>query len=275
MSEASVCECGKPTRDHAYICEGCLNDFRAALAETPWMLRELETTITRQRGIDYSAMSSGGPMTKEAGEKWKGDKPDLGVVVQNGPNAHATGKRDALRAALHTAVRFCHEEGVRHQSPKQGLPTNEPAAMSRWLMWRIDGLAFVDMGYQFADDVVQAHRDCHSAIDRKPERQYAGPCECGADLYCKPGETHAKCKGCERSYEAEALRVWMRSQVMGRLVTVKEGAALLGRMDLAVPLRTLKFWTEKGWVPSHSSNPKGHALYLFDDMIRKAAERVS
>lgn len=275
MSEASVCECGKPTRDHAYVCEGCLTDFRAALAETPWMLDELEVTITGQRGIDYSAISNGGPMTKEAGEKWKGDRPDLGVIVQSGINAHAAGKRDALRSSLHTAVRFCHEEGVRHQSPKSGPPSDDPAAMSRWLMWRIDGLAFVDMAHQFTDDVVKAFSDCRSAIDRKPERQYAGPCECGADLYCKPGETDATCKECSRSYEAEALRVWMRSQVMGRLVTVKEGAALLGRMDLAVPLRTLRFWTTKGWVPAHSTNSDGVALYLFDDMIRKAAERAA
>lgn len=255
---SQTCNCGKPTRDAAYVCDECLGDLTKALAEIPWLAGELEVTITKQRGIDYTAL--GGSPSSES---------PLPL------HAPALDARRALRLALTTCVRFCDEERVRHQSPRTGMPTDSLEAMSRWLMWRVDGLGLNDMGYEFADDITNAVASCRRAIDRAPERRYAGPCECGRDLYHKPGAIEAKCTDCARVYNVGELYEWMRKGVMGRLVTAREGSTLLGRFDLPTPQATIDVWHDRKRIVGHGSNAIGHRLYLIDDLLGLAAQNAT
>lgn len=254
MSEASICECGKPTRDHAYSCESCLSDLTRVLAEIPWLAGELETTISKRRGIDYRGL--GGSPSSET---------PLPV------HAPALEARRTLRHALVMAVRFCDEEQIRHQSPRNGLPVDSLEAMSRWLMWRVDGLGLNDMGHQFATDIIDAAKKCRHMVDRAPEKAYAGPCECGRDLYHKPGAVDVKCKDCERVYKTAELYEWMRSQVRGRLVTAREGATLLCKFGMETQQGTIDKWLERGRIAEKGHDPKGRRLYLFDDLIEMAS----
>lgn len=251
----TVCNCGKPTRDQAYTCDDCLSRLTKALAEIPWLAGELETTIQQQRGIDYRAL--GGAPSNE--------KP----MPYNLPAAEA---RRTLRTAMHTAVRFCTEEHIRHQSSSNAAPVDSLESLSRWLMWRVDGLGFSDMGWVFANDIVEASGRCRHLVDRKPERRYAGPCECGRDLYHKPGAVQVQCKDCERTYDVGELMTWMRSQVLGRLVTVQEGATLLGRFALETPKRVIYGWEERGRLVAKGETG-GKKTYLFDDLLALAAHR--
>jgi hypothetical protein len=226
------------------------------LAEVVWLAGELETTIRGERGIDYRAL--GGAPSNE--------KP----MPYNLPAAEA---RRELRAAMHTAVRFCDEEKIRHQSRTNNLPVDSLESMSHWLMWRVDGLGLSDMGWEFASSILDASAKCRRLVDRKPERRYAGPCECGRDLYHKPGAVTVECKDCERSYDVGELYEWMKSQVLGRLVTAQEGATLLGRFALETPKRVIYGWEERGRLVAKGSNVAGKKTYLFDDLLALAAQR--
>lgn len=258
MSEASICNCGKPTRDNAYVCDGCLGDLTKALAEIPWLAGELEITVAKQRGVDYTAL--GGSPSSES---------PLPV------HAPALEARRVLRVALVTCIRFCEEERIRHQSASNRQPVDSLESMSRWLMWRVDGLGLNDMGYEFVTDITEAARACRRAIDRKPERRYAGPCECGRDLYHKPGATDVDCRDCERTYNVAELYAWMRQGVMGRLVTASEGSTLLGRFDLTTPQATIDMWHLRKRIVDHGQNPAGHRLYLIDDLLTLAAKHLA
>jgi hypothetical protein len=254
----TTCDCGKPTRDQAYVCDDCLGDLTKALAETSWLATELEVTIAKQRGIDYTAL--GGSPSSET------------PMPVHAPALEA---KRALRLALVTCVRFCDEEHIRHQSSSTRLPNDSLDSMSHWLMWRVDGLGLNDMGHQFVTDITRAFLACHRAIDRAPERRYAGPCECGRDLYHKPGAVDAQCVDCERVYTIAELHDWMRKQMVDRLVTASEGSLLLCRYGLNTPSNTIDQWAHRKRLAAHGESIKGRPLYLLDDLFKLAAARNS
>lgn len=250
------CKCGRPTRDAAYVCDDCSDSLARALAEVPAVATEIQVSITR-----------------ESATKLEGSSPSTEKPLPY--NEKAADSLRNLRAILVSWVRFCDEEDIRHQSPTTRLPKAEPAAMSRWLMWRIDGLSLHEIGAEAVDELTGAVTDCWHQIDRPAERQYVGPCGCGRDLYRKPGRPTVKCRWCGVVTEADALLEKLRAHVMGRLVTAHEGSALLGRFGLSTQQGTIDKWRERGRILEHSTDPKGRRLYLFDDLVAVAAHTTS
>ena len=257
--------CDRPTRDDGYVCDTDLDDFAKALGEVPWIDEEIDTTITKQR-----AATSGGSASAETALPY---------------NAEASKRADSLRTALVTLVRFCNEEGVRSSDPSNDGPADNVVALSRWLLWRVDGLAFNDMAAEFIADVMTAVHDCRRIIDLPPERKYAGPCpECKRDLYHRPTAADVKCPGCGQVYDVAEVQAWMqdriREHMKDRLVTAHEGATLLGRMGLETPQREIGRWHERGLLAS-AGNAAGavggreRRLYRFDEILRLAARRAS
>lgn len=251
----STCEtCDNPTRDDAYACDGCIDHFHRALGNVAWIDAELETTIAKQKSA-------------RAGNTSASPERALPIFLP------AVEKRTELRSALVTIVRFCDEEGVRHQSPSNDLPSDDLIVMSRWLMWRCDGLALVDMGPEFMKAVIVAVRACERVIDLPPDRAYAGPChECSRDLYHRPGAVQVKCAGCGSTWDRRELMEWMRGQVEDRLVTASEGATLLGRFGLETSLRVIYGWAERNRLVQHGDRD-GRAVYRFSDLIDLATKR--
>lgn len=242
------CQCGRPTRDAAYLCDTCLGAISRSLGDVPWLVEQLEVTITKQRA---SGASEGGR--------------DASTPV---PFHIAAAKvQNSLRVALVKWVRFCVEESVRHSSPGPAWPADNLVSMSRWLMWRVDGLSFNDLGTEAHDEITDAVAACWHIIDRPPERRYAGPCACGRDLYHKPGADKATCTLCGSTYDVAALYAWMKSQVRGKLVTAREGSALLSRFDMETKQATIDKWRERGRLMEKGHNADGHRVYLFDDLL--------
>lgn len=252
------CRCGKPTRDHAYVCDECLGDLSKMLGDVPWLVEQLDITLQRSRGVDYTAL---------------GGSPSSERPLSLHPGAFEASQ--ALRTALVMWVRFCSEESIRHQSASNALPADDLVSLSRWLMWRVDGLGLSDLGSDAVSELTRAIGKCRMVIDRPAERQYSGPCECGRDLYHRPGAKLTKCPACEREYNIEELLEWMRAGVMGRLVTAREGSTLLGRFDLSTAQGTIDKWHERKRIVDHGSNAEGHRVYLIDDLFKLAAHAAS
>ncbi|MCW2785226.1 MAG: hypothetical protein JWP74_1743 [Marmoricola sp.] len=250
----TTCTCGKPTRDNAYVCETCLSELARALGEIPWTVEQLDISLQKARGVDYTTM--GGSASSES------------PLPVSFPAFEALTN---LRQVIVMWVRFCDEEAIRHQSPTTAFPKDTLVSMSRWLMWRIDGLALNDLGGDAVSEITRAVGRARQVIDRPAEKVYAGPCECGRDLYAKPKAKMTKCKGCEREYDVEEMRDWMRTAVTGRLVTAREGSTLLGRFDLPTAQKTIDSWHDRKRILDHGCNPTGARLYLIDDLIGLAA----
>lgn len=251
-----ICKCGTPTRDEAYCCDDCLGDLSIALGELPAIVEQLDITLQKARGVDYTAL--GGSPSSESPL----------------PISYAAYEASTqLRQVLVMWVRFCVEEQIRHQSASTDLPADNLRAMSRWLMWRVDGLGLNDLGPDAVSEITRAVGRCRVVIDRPEERQFDGPCECGRDLYSKPGSKTTKCKGCEREYGVDEMRAWMETELGGKLFTAREGSTLLGRMGLPTAQKTIDKWHERGRLLDHGSNADAppRLLYLLDDLIGLAA----
>jgi hypothetical protein len=108
---------------------------------------------------------------------------------------------------------------ARHQAiPEDNLP-----AISRYLLWRVDGLALLDIGPEAVDEITDAVAKCHRLIDRRAEKMYAGKCSsetddgpCPEELYVivMSGEvgmvtTLTRADRCDRCGAAAQVRVEM------------------------------------------------------------------
>lgn len=271
----TTCRCGQPTRDSAYVCDGCLGYLSEMLGEVPWLVEQLEVTLTKTRGIDYSTMGDHSNADLYAKKDVDDDGDPTADAATSLPfHTAASVASTKLRSALVMWVRFCDKEAIRHQSPSTALPANDAVSMSRWLLWRVDGLALNDLGSDAVSELTRAIGACRRVIDRPAERQYSGPCECGRDLYHRPGAKVVRCISCEREYDVDKLGEWMRKGVMGRLVTAHEGSTLLGRFALPTAQGTIDKWHERSRIVGHGHNAAGHRLYLIDDLLALAAQHT-
>lgn len=261
MTTCQTTTCDKPTRDDAYTCDDCLDDFAKVLGNVTWIDAELETTITKQR-----AATSGGAPSAEVALPY---------------NAKASELAGELRLALVNLVRLCIEEGVRSRDHRDREPGNTLVAMSRWLLWRVDGLAFNDMAPEFIRAATEAIRACERIIDLPPDRSYAGPCpECKRDLYHRPDAAEVNCHGCGQRWDVAEVTVWMQDRIRdhmdGLLVTAREGSTLLSRAGIETTQRAIDKWHERGLLleaghvaPEGGGRPR--RLYRWDDVLALAA----
>ena len=210
------CRCGRPTRDDAYVCDDCIDSLARALGEVPWLDEELDITISGQKGATYNGHTSRGAETPSP--------------VHWG----ASEAKGHLKALLVSWALFCAQEGVRNSDPRQELPADNLVALSRWLLWRVDGLGLHDIGPEAVDEITSAVAHCHRLIDRPADRQYLGECDLCDDgrLFARAGSRWAKCDQCEAAEDAEARRTKLLDELDDRLCTAAEIAHLASYMNL-------------------------------------------
>lgn len=254
----SECRCGKPTRDEAYGCEDCADLLGRALGDVPWLEEQIDITISRQRGATYDGNTAAGA-----------EKP-LPI------NLPASEARENLRALMVSWIKLCAEEGVRSTSLRRNLPEDTMTAMSRWLLWRVDGLMLHEAASEAVDEITSAVAHCHRLVDRPPERRYIGPCAgCARDLYAKPGATEGQCRWCEHEWTWLEREDWMKARMVGKLVTAREGSTLLGRLGMSTAQGTIDKWHERARITEAGHNAQGHRLYRWDELKALAETRAT
>ena len=245
----AVSVCDKPTSESAYVCGDCMTLLEQALTESTWMVDELNVTITRQQAVRTDGEASG-----------SGDRPvpfhiKAAEVLSN---YHGT---------LGSWVRMLAEENA-----GWSLPADNLTAISTWLLHRMTTIAGHAAGGDLVDEVMQHRAAALWVIDRPAERVYAGPCECGADLYAKPGNPEAQCRECNGTYPVEAMQEWMRGQVSVLLVTAREASGLLSRFGYETKQKTIDTWHQRKKVVAKGHDAKGSRLYTFGDLVALAAQ---
>lgn len=242
----NTCRCSRPTE--AYVCLDCLDELARALRDVPWLDDELDVTITKQRGIP----TTGGSASRETALPW---------------HEAAAEARRHLRALLVSWVLFCDEEKVRAQNYEPGLPADTMTAMSRWMLLRVDGLGLVDIGPDAVEEITDAVDTCRKVIDRAPDRWYAGPCDCGADLYAKRREGTVECRDCGATHDVGLRRAWLLAEAEDQLAnaaTVARAVSWLG-VEPLTPSRVRK-WAERGRIIAKAHDGKA-PLYRIGDAL--------
>lgn len=238
--------CDNPVVE-GHVCTGCSGRLERALGDIPALTEELDTVLTKQARYAAADARRGErslPFSPEASE--------LGWVLRN---------------TLATWCRLIAEERGKE------LPGNDtPAAMARWLLSHVEWLRHHRAGHEAVEEITSVVRQVRKAIDRPAPRIYVGPCgECSTDMYGRPDSLSVKCRNCGEESDVNERWAWMLAQVNGKLVTAKEGAALLSRFGLTTQQKTIDKWHERKRLVDHKTDAEGRLLYLFDDLVALAA----
>jgi hypothetical protein len=127
-----------------------------------------------------------------------------------------------------------------------GVQDSATAAMAWRLAAGIDRLRQHAMAF---DEIAGAVRNAHRAIDRPPQRVYAGPCGgCGLDLLAKPGQAEVTCRGCGQRYDVAARQQWMRAELDDLLGTPAWCASAARALGLRVTDATVRQWIRRGRI---------------------------
>lgn len=157
---------------------------------------------------------------------------------------------------------------------QHGLPADNLPALSRWMLWRVDGLALHDIGIEAVDEISEAVQTCHRLIDRHPERQYLGSCEVceSGRIYARPGSKTATCDACDAGTDASEVRAKLLKQLEDRLCTAAEIARLstyLGlKADREQVRKRINQWHKREVIDSHAAF-SDESAFRFGDIYRK------
>lgn len=255
-NHAEGCGCGQPTRDHAYACDDCASELTRFLADAPWLAEQLDITITGQRG-----KRPGQSGRASDGLPW---------------NTKASNVLRALHAHLITTVNLCEAEHIRHQSPYTGLPANTPETLSRWLLWRVDGLMFTKNFTDTLRYALAVEKKALAVIDRQPDRMFLGMCElarlklCDGAVYVKAGDTIGKCRTCGMKYDAEDRRAALEAALDDQLCTAAEIAKLATYLGIQAPRDTVRKsvnrWHNRKQLTPKLIDPDGSPRFRYGDV---------
>ena len=259
---SSQCTCGKPTKDNAYVCEDCLTALAKALGEIPWTDEQLEISITKQRA---SAIGGGGTRSTGTPLPW---------------HEKASDAQRSLHATLSTWVRFCIEEHVRNRGASTEWPADNLASMSRWMLWRVDGLAFHEAGSEVVDEITDAVAQAQRIVFwRKRERVYLGRCDatiepegaesykCEGDVYAEQGAIYGSCEHCAAPYSVEKRRADLHRELDDRLCTAAEIARLATYLGLEQPRERVRkqvnSWHKRERITASGHSPEGDPVFRY------------
>lgn len=223
MSQQPCERCDRAVED-ARVCSLCSRDAERALGNVPALMDELDLTVSRQRR--FNAMSDGGRSAETP------------VPF----HVHAAEARDVLRNVLVGWSKMAHEEApalvhgpvhddcldlscssIRKALDWNTLPKDNPAAMSRYLLRRVEWFRHHELAEVFIDEILGVVRTVNRLVDAPENRTTfaVGPCPEADELGTPcPGEVRAfipasehamarmECDFCATQYETWQ---WLRA----------------------------------------------------------------
>lgn len=231
-----VSTCDSPRRGDQQICGACAADLRRALEAVVWLEGELLVTMSRQ--------------TPRAGG---GSERPLPYDVR------ASQAAGALRVTLVGWVRVLDDE------PDVG---NGLADMGQWLLERFGKLVQHAAAQEMCEEICDVVRQADEAVDRRPERAYAGQCaECQTHMYAKAGRAMVRCPGCEATYSVAERREWLMNELHDYLAHSVRLSRLVGWLGLTIADSTIRWWAGKRRIVAHGTDSEGRPLYRLGEVV--------
>lgn len=228
----------QPLTDHQHAAPAASGRLRADMANLPDLMRELELAITRQVHMGSANTTRGERLP------WNATAADAAWT--------------ARMTILVWTDHWARELG-------QPIPDTWPS-IAAFLSRIADRLTTTPTGAQALDELLYATRICWHAIDRPPERVYAGPCpECGTDVTGPPRAVTAKCRECGREIDVEAALDTMYDALDGMILPVS-WAAHAASMLTGIPVtpKQVNKWHERGKVLRRGHGRHGHTYRVGD-----------
>lgn len=240
-----VRRCDRVMPGNRYVCRACADGLRDALAGVPALVAELDITRTRQArlGDDHTRHRRDGlPYDERAAE--------------------------AAQALHQTLARWCRE-----LAPERPVPRAE-ADMARWLLRHRAKLLRHPAAAEAVQELAGVVERARAAIDRAPDRIYAGPCaQCQRDLYARLDTTIVSCV-CGAAYGIQARREWMLGEVRQMLGNASWVAAVVAVFGEEVTPAAVRGMANRQRITARGRDIMGHPIYRVGDVLDVLAARA-
>lgn len=223
-----VTACGKPAGD-AFVCKSCGRDLERDLAETPWLVDELETVLTRQTVYGTRSTTRSSRSTP--------------LVFDVRASNRLRDLERALRpAAAATRIVAATIDGDHHRA----WNVNQ---LARAVLLKLDELRRHIDGPDHVDTVKRAYARARAAIDRPADKWYAGPCwVCSSDLFAHVSAPVVTCQ-CGAAYDVKTRRDYLLTEAEDQLTNaaiIARSVSWLGAEPLTAA--RVRKWAERGRI---------------------------
>ena len=280
----------------AFMCRACLAEVERAIGDMPALLAELETTISRQSHV-YRATSSAEQRQEDPAKasEARHERHEL-------PNGHlhpflrSHVGQIALRAfplpvdldasEVRWDVWNTLTTWARHLAESRGVEPPTVRTLIGWLLSNADSIRFDEAAAEMHDEITYAHRQLERAVDRSPERIFAGPCRaehlefcCVRDLYARPDGTlicdghRSDREGCKAEHAIGDRNAMIRATLEGLLLPIEDALDALRYWHIKEPPRRIvNDWIRRGRLPEHEL--AGRPAFPLATLIELAREYV-
>lgn len=252
--------CGSPAAD-AFLCNNCLGVLAAELRQIPWLVKQLDITLTRQARVGERS----GPRSSETPLPY---------------HVNASIDLETLRDGLGMwATAVAEQRGIEVDEERRAEP------LARWLLrWQGAVAQHPDAG-ELHGDILAMTKSARRTIDLAPDRRFLGPCDdCGEDLYvwARPGHlpnlVHCGNDECDFSAPVESRRVWLLEQAYDRLLTAAEMSRAIRELvpgqSKPISANLISQWASRGlrgqrltpYLP-HPRDPHNRTRYRVEEVL--------
>jgi hypothetical protein len=251
------CEtCARPISDGATFCVNCAHQLDAAIADISayhGLAWDLQITTTRQAriGSREGARSTETPIAYDQ---------------------RASDTSTHLKIVLASWARLIAEETGAEP------PTDDLPRIAAWLRPRIGWLRHHPAGAEAHNEILDAVRDARRVTDRPAERLYAGPCDCGEDLYARLDAAYVTCASPAHEQEivwpVDERRRWLLASAEDVLASTTEISRALTRYAQTLTPSAIRGYVARGRLVRHGErveNGRTVPLYRLGDVLQIVA----
>lgn len=231
-----------------YASPAAAGRLRATLVMLPDVMAELDIAISRQVRM---------------GDSLSGAADDRLFF-----NEDAREKAWVLRTTL---LVWADEFARLRNEPTPDTWSRIEEAFTGWSDW----LTTIPQGAQAIDEILDAHHHALRAIDRPPERTYAGPCPtCTGDVYGRPGTPGVRCATCGTEFDLDEARQVMLDRLAVMHLPASQASRavslLTGQPLTAAQVRKMKQDRKVDVIVNEAGQP----LYDVAEVARIVMERA-
>ena len=259
-------QCDNPPHD-GFLCSSCVATLRRDLSAVPYLLADLDITISKQDRLSDSEKRASSerplPLRLEPMEA----KRDLAETLANWVQHVVTQHNAVPPHDIPAVAPYVNKRGalVEQRTNRQVL------ALAAWMVGHLGDVLIDPEAGNLADEIGYAVITAQRAVDKPLQLVYAGPCdECTTDLYAHPRKAEVACRGCDAVYDITSRRQWLLGQAEDQLLTATEMSralpGLLQKPLTAAMIRGLAFRGRLTQHPPLPNRPKD-PVYRVGDVI--------
>lgn len=251
--------CDRTMPGTSQICGACAGQLQRALADVPFIAAQLRVSLARQSSKSGGVKASTVPLPYDI------RAAEAGWVLRSALSGWVRLLADGCEASgpVHAVCEHASCELIRLGA----WPEDELQAMSRWLLVRHHGLVRHPAAVEAHGEITEAVRQAERAIDARAERWYAGPCQCGEDLYARPGAALVTCHACAEQYDVAERRSYLLAAAEDTLAGATLIAQALTSLGQPVTPDRMWKWAERGRIVKRGTDLRGKPLYRVGDVI--------